>query len=128
MLTKPTIPEICEGELKDYILELIQKDLKNIPDNMFSRRKDIATALLACNKAVGKREKLKEELCKIVQKISFSDVQEHRLSQIGFRIIKGKGHYKLCWGESPYRVVFSATPSDWRFSLKTKTDINKTFF
>ena len=129
MLKKPPIEELCQNEIHDAILDILEEARKNIPENVYNRKRDILDAILASNKSTGEREKLKKELCSIVNDISFSNTQTNRLSRIGFRIIKGKGHYKLCWKEgSPYRVVFSATPSDWRFSQKTKTDISRMFF
>lgn len=128
MLNKPNIEEYCEGEFHDYLLELVKRDLKNIPDSLHCRRKDIASAILAVNKEVGERERTKEDLCKIVPKITYNNPQEGKLSKLGFTVVKGKGHYKLAWHNSPYRVVFSATPSDFRFPDKLKIDLNKIFF
>ncbi|MBO4735898.1 MAG: hypothetical protein J5614_05825, partial [Paludibacteraceae bacterium] len=66
MLKKPNINELCPGELTDYVLELIKRDLKNFPDNYHCRRKDLAQAILACNKEIGNRREIKEALSKEV--------------------------------------------------------------
>ena len=128
MLNKPNIEEYCEGEFKDYLLELIKRDLKSIPESTHCRRRDIASAILAVNKEVGERERTKQELCKLIPKITFNNLQEGKLSKLGFKVIKGKGHYKVAWHDSPYRVTFSATPSDFRFPDKLKIDLTRIFF
>ena len=35
LLRKPLLPEYCEGEIHDFLVELIRKEVKNIPDIAF---------------------------------------------------------------------------------------------
>jgi hypothetical protein len=128
MLTKPKIEEICKDEFRDYLIELVKKDLQNIPADYFCRRREIATAILNCNKETGSRERTKQELCSIIPSITFANTKDGDLSKLGFRLIKGKSHYKLRWKESSYCVIVSATPSDRRFKVNIQADIAKTFF
>ena len=37
MILKPEIPEMCRNEIKDFLLELVQRELRNIPEGMQSR-------------------------------------------------------------------------------------------
>ena len=32
LLRKPLLPEYCEGEIHDFLVELIRKEVKNIPE------------------------------------------------------------------------------------------------
>ena len=128
MLNKPQIEELCDGEFNDYILELIKRDVRNIPEGTCCRRRDIGNAILACNQEVGERERVKKELCNIIPKITFNNLQEGKLSKLGFQLIKGKTHFKLSWKGGEYRVTFSATPSDHRFQNKIKVDVGHVFF
>lgn len=55
MILKPEIPEIRQDEIKDFILELVQRELRNIPEGTQPRRKELCEAVLAVNAENGGR-------------------------------------------------------------------------
>lgn len=124
MLNKPNIVELCNGELKDYLIELVKRDLQNIPQDMRCRRRDLAEAILACNKETGVRNELKTIVGDAVMR--WSPSSGDHLTKYGFVTTKGKNHYKLKWGQ--YFVSIATSPSDRRSAINTKADSIKTFF
>ncbi|MBR4663373.1 MAG: flavodoxin family protein, partial [Lentisphaeria bacterium] len=41
MILNPEIPEMCRNEIEDFLLELVQRELRNIPEGTQSRRYNI---------------------------------------------------------------------------------------
>lgn len=46
MILKPDIPEMCRNEIRDFVLELVQRELRNIPKGTLTRRKELCEAIL----------------------------------------------------------------------------------
>ena len=126
MLNKPKLEELCHDEFRDYVIELIQKDLSNIPPTMHCRRRDIAEALLACNKATGERQEIKQAVCNSVMNWSPSAVDH--LTKYGFYTTKGRTHYKLRWRDCAHVMSISTSPSDRRNGANAKADATRIFF
>ena len=124
MLNKPNINELCPGELTDYVLELVKRDLKNIPSDHRCRRKDLAEAILSCNKETGNRQEIRDALSKEV--LNWSPSSGSHLTRYGIATIKGRTHYKIKWGA--YCVSIAASPSDRRSLINTRSDAEHTFF
>lgn len=38
MILNPEIPEMCRNEIEDFLLELVQRELRNIPEGTQYRR------------------------------------------------------------------------------------------
>ena len=124
MLNKPNIEEFCKDEFHDYLLELVKRDLQNLPPDLRCRRRDLAEAILACNKETGERNKLKDAVSDAMMNWS-SSTGDH-LTKYGFITTKGRTHYKLKRGS--YFVSISASPSDRRSASNTRADAIRTFF
>ena len=55
MIVKPEIPEMCRNEIRDFVLELVQRELRNIPKGTLTRRKELCEAILTVNRESGDR-------------------------------------------------------------------------
>ena len=126
MINKPQLPELCQDEFHDYIIELIRKDLQNIPTTMHCRRRDLAEALLSCNKETGNRERIKQELCHLMLDWSPSSVDH--ISKYGFYTTKGRTHYKLKGKGCAHVMSISTSPSDRKNAANAKADAARIFF
>ena len=93
MIVKPEIPEMCRNEIRDFVLELVQRELRNIPEGTQSRRKELCEALLAVNRESGERAKLREETGILVKEWKAQTEQIAGLERLGFSVTKGKKHY-----------------------------------
>ena len=113
-MKSPMIQELCNGEIDDFLLELVQKELQNIPPDMRCRRRELCEALIACNKEEGERRKLRDGLLAILRSWNASPGQIRKLERLGFRVTTGRTHMKVRWNESPYHLVVPASPSDHR--------------
>ena len=128
MMTKPEIPEMCRNEIRDFVLELIQRELRNIPDGMQSRRKELCEAILAVNAESGERARLREEAGNLVKAWKAQEEQIVGLEGLGFSITKGKKHYKMRWRDSGYFKTLSASPSDFRTGANGFAEMLAKFF
>ena len=128
MLKKPAIDEICQDEMKDFLLELVASELRNIPADVRNRRKELCEAILACNRETGKRAALCGNVCDIVKNWKAQGEQITKLEALGFTVIKGKKHYKLRWHNSGYFSALSASPSDCRSGANSAADAVSLFF
>lgn len=128
MLNKPPIRELCRDEMKDFVLDLIKKELQSIPVDLHCRRRELCESLLSFNKETGERERIKRNVLSVVSDWSVRRDQISTLESLGFRVIKGKTHYKVIWNDSPYRTTLSSSPSDRRSNQNQIADITKTFF
>ena len=127
MIKKPNIKEYCQDEIRDFILELVQKEQSNINET-FCRRKELCEAILAVNKPTGKREMIKRSALNIIKVWDCKANQIRKLADLGFNVIKGKSHYKVYWDDSAYCTIVGATPSDHRANFRRVADLNRTFF
>lgn len=128
MIVKPEIPEMCRNEIRDFVLELVQRELRNIPEGTQSRRKELCEALLAVNKESGERAKLREETGNLVKEWKARTEQIAGLERLGFSVTKGKKHYKMRWQDSGYFKTLSASPSDVRTGANGLAEMLATFF
>ena len=128
MILKPEIPEMCRNEVRDFILELVQRELRNIPEGTQSRRKELCEAILALNAESGERAKLREETGNLVKAWKAQVEQIAGLERLGFTITKGKKHYKMRWHDSGYFKTLSASPSDFRTGANGLAEMLAKFF
>ena len=128
MILKPEIPEMCRNEIKDFLLELVQRELRNIPEGTQSRRKELCEAILALNAESGERAKLREETGNLVKAWKAQAEQIAGLERLGFTITKGKKHYKMRWQESGYFKTLSASLSDFRTGANGLAEMIAKFF
>ncbi|MFA6716681.1 MAG: hypothetical protein WC082_00890 [Victivallales bacterium] len=127
-LEKPNIPEFCEGEMRDFILELVQKEIKTIPAGNECRRRELCEAILAANRESGKRGEIRDAATEILKTWKAQGTQIGALTKLGFTITQGKKHYKLRWNQSQYFITLTATPSDGRGGANSASDFNRKFF
>lgn len=128
MIVKPEIPEMCRNEIRDFVLELVQRELRNIPEGTQSRRKELCEALFAVNKESGERAKLREETGILVKEWKAQTEQIAGLERLGFSVTKGKKHYKMRWQDSGYFKTLSVSPSDVRTGANGLAEMLATFF
>lgn len=102
LMLKPEIPEMCQSEIRDFVIELVQRELRNIPEGTQSRRKELCEAILAVNAGSGERAKLRDEAENLVKAWKAQEEQIAGLERQGFAVTKGKKHYKMRWRDSGY--------------------------
>jgi len=124
----PNIRELCPGEVNDFLLGLVQKELHNIPPNTFCRRRDLCEAILACNHVEGSRTRIKEEMQSILKTWSARQSEINKLEALGFNITKGKTHYKIRFNNSVYFSALPTSPSDHRGGSNSATHAVNAFF
>ena len=127
-MLKPEIPEMCRNEIRDFILELIQRERRNIPAGVQSRRKELCEAILSVNAESGERAKLREEAGNLVKAWKAQGEQIAGLERLGFSVTKGKKHYKMRWRDSGYFKTLSASPSDFRTGANGLSEMLAIFF
>ena len=128
MLKKPAIDEMCRDEMKDFILELVERELRNLPPDSRCRRKELCEAILATNRETGNRAALCKNACEAVKNWQARNEQIAKLEALGFTVIKGKKHYKLRWHDSGYFTALSASPSDHRSGANSVAETISLFF
>jgi hypothetical protein len=106
--------ELCEGEVNDFILELVQNCLNNIPPDVHNRRRELCEEILKYNYPTGKRAQAKERLTNVLKTWCARQDQINQLENMGFTVTKGRTHYKVRWRNSSYFAAIPATPSDRR--------------
>ena len=128
LLRKPLLPEYCEGEIHDFLVELIRKEVKNIPEETKCRRREICEALLSVNHEIGVRAALRNEACTVLKGWNAQESQISALEKLGFGVTKGRKHYKLRRDNSAFFTSVSATPSDKRAGANLTAEFVKLFF
>lgn len=124
--------ELYEGEIKDVILKLIEKE-RNLMDSSqnlnTSRKFHILQDVLCLNTQTGKDDEISECLENIIDKSgNINAQQKRRLIELGFEI-GGKKHYKVIFNEDErYAFTLSKTPGDYRTNLNTLKDAVNTLF
>ena len=119
---------MCPDEIRDFVLELVRRELQNLPEEELSRRKELCQALLAVNKESGHRAKLREAAGALVKEWRAQKEQIVGLERLGFTVTKGKKHYKLRWNDSGYFKTLSASPSDHRSGANGLSELVTKFF
>lgn len=128
IIAKPETRELCNGEIHDFLLELVEKELRNLPPDELSRRKEICEALLRCNRKVGVRDAMRTDLASVMKCWNASHKQIDTLEGYGFRVIRNRTHFKVRWNESPYFKTLSCSPSDHRSGANAVSELNRKFF
>ncbi len=128
MLNRTQIPEMCQDEIKDFLLGLVRKELKNLPADENCRKKDLCEAVLAVNREKGERQRLFQSAGEILKDWKAQEAQIAALEKLGFTVIKGRKHYKMRFRELPYQVIISASPSDKRSGANNISELEKLFF
>lgn len=128
MLKQPEIRELCQGEIRDFILELVEKELRNIPADLHCRRRELCETILAYNRPVGNRTAVKQKVLGILKQWDAKKEHISSLESFGFNIVKGKTHYKMRWNNSTYCTSLSSSASDRRANLNSIQDATRTFF
>lgn len=129
IITKPEIKEICDGEIHDFILELVEQALEKAPQYQTNRRKELCQALLAANRVVGKRDTMCKNVGAVLKTWNASHKQVSILKKYGFSLNRGNnGHYKLRWNDSPYFETLSGSPSDHCSGRNASTTFKYNFF
>lgn len=124
----PSIREICPGEMNDFLVELVRKELRNIPPDFRCRRKELCEAFLTCNCEVGNRLHMKEGMKSILQQWKQRQDQVAGLERLGFQMTKGKTHWKIRIPESNYFATLAATPGDHKSGWNAATNAISVFF
>ena len=128
MIVKPEIPEMCRDEIRDFVLELIRHELQRLPEDQFSRRRELCTALLAANPECGERARIAREAVALIRDWRAQEIQISGLERLGFTVTKGRKHYKVRWRGSGYFKTLSTTPSDFRTGANGESQFLGTFF
>ena len=128
MLNKPNIEEMCRDEVRDFLLELVGRELQNLPADARCRRKELCEAILAANRATGERARLRRGICDAVKNWKAQGEQVTAIERLGFTVIKGRKHYKVRWHESGYFKSLSASPSDSRTGANSVAEVISLFF
>ena len=104
--------ELYEGEIKDHILETIQKQLQQVKKG--TRKELILQDILESNEASGALEEKRTEIKRILKGYTkVGDSLKRDLKAYGFIITKDGGHYKLTYkGDSRYLFTMAASGSD----------------
>ena len=116
--------EFFSGEIKEFILEAVWKELKNTKAQ--TRKADVLNDILRSNGgyqnlASQRGEKLKNGLRGYS---SLSGPQKRVLEELGFTLSKEGGHYKaIYYGDGRYRATLAATPSDKRAGMNAASEI-----
>lgn len=119
---------MCRNEVRDFIIELVQRELRNVPEGMQSRRKELCEAILAINAESGERAKLRDAAGNLVKAWKAQEEQISGLERLGFTVTKGKKHYKMRWRDSGYFKTLSASPSDFRSGANGLAEMLAKFF
>lgn len=117
-------------EQKDIVLDILQKELKNLQGvKGNSRRKDILESLLKSNEAGGLREEKLQLLQEAMGSYRGMDSStKSKLEEVGFAI-KMKNHYALLFFDDPrYNCTCAKTPSDQRAGMNNVKTIEKLCF
>lgn len=104
--------ELFEGEIKDQILEMLNKQLGHVKKK--TRKEHILQDILECNEPTGALNAKREEIKRILK--GYTKVGEslkRDLRDFGFVITKDGGHYKLTYnGDSRYLYTMATSGSD----------------
>lgn len=127
-LKKPSSPEFCDDEIRDFILELVSRALKDIPAGEECRRRELCEAILSVNRESGERARLRDSADEILKDWKAQESQIASLEKLGFTITQGRKHYKLRRGKAGYFVTLTASPSDHRGGANSVSEFNRKFF
>lgn len=117
------IEEVFLGELREIVLSVLKEGCEIAQNAGRERRAALLSQLLVQNTPSRELDSRKNELRQILKDAgSFADVHTIRaLEKIGFRLISGKKHWKLEYGN--VRMPIAKTPSDYRSNLNSANAI-----
>ena len=120
--------DMYEGEIKDLVISLIEKEEKNTPD--LTRKKDILKSLLAANELTNKKEDILSHIKTAFRNYkTLTGSQKMLLESLGFRVDVSGDHYKIHFKDDDrYLVVLSRTASDHREGRNFTSCISTTMF
>lgn len=124
----PAITELCHGEIQDFVLDLVQKELRNIPPNVYNRRREICESILKCNHIEGNSAKVRDTMVSVLKTWSARQSEINELEALGFHITQGRTHYKMRFNNSIYFSSLPTTPGDRRTGSNTATHAVSAFF
>ena len=93
-LNQPSIPEFCDGEIRDFVLELVGRALKEIPAEKECRRRELCEALLSANRESDERARLRDAADEILKDWKAQESQITAQEKLGFTVTQGRKHYK----------------------------------
>lgn len=104
--------ELYEGEIKDHILETLQKQMQQVKKG--TRKELILQDILESNELTGALEEKRAEIKRILKGYTkVGDSLKRDLKAYGFIITKDGGHYKLTYkGDSRYLFTMASSGSD----------------
>lgn len=104
--------ELYEGEIKDHILETLQKQMQQVKKG--TRKELILQDILESNELTGALEEKRTEIKRILKGYTkVGDSLKRDLKAYGFIITKDGGHYKLTYkGDSRYLFTMASSGSD----------------
>lgn len=122
--------EFFEGEIKDMILELLEREKKQMdddPNQVGWRIYHVLKAILAENEITGKGKILETDLKDILSRVGRLNAKDkRRLQELGF-ISKDRKHNKLYFhGDGRYMITLGKTPGDGRASANAASEAVKT--
>ena len=122
--------EFFEGEIKDVILELLEREKKQMdddPNQVGWRIYHVLKAILAENEITGKGKILETDLKDILSRVGRLNAKDkRRLQELGF-ISKDRKHNKLYFhGDGRYMITLGKTPGDGHASPNAASEAVKT--
>ena len=127
-LNKPSLPEFCDGVIRDFLLELVGRVQKEIPAGKECRRRELCEAILPANRKSGERARFRDAVDEILKDWKAQEAQIAALEKLGFTVTQGRKHYKLRRDKADYFVTLPASPSDHRGGANSVSDFNWKFF
>lgn len=120
--------ELYDGEIKDYILSVIEEQLSKSKEN--TRKYDVLKDILHSNQYEKTGKKRRETIKRLLKNYKGMDAKlRQELIQLGFKITEDGKHYKLTYyGDERYQTVVGKTPSDVRAGKNNASIIANTMF
>ncbi len=120
--------DIYEGEVREIVLDILDKSLKNIPEN--SRRYHIVKDLLAKNEWEHLPAKRREELKRILKDYRVLDKSSRSdLLKLNIKVTDGGKHYKWHYGKDRrYTETAPKTSSDVRVGKNMASQLSNGWF
>lgn len=107
--------DLYPGEIKDIVLSILNKELKNGVKEK-SRRGHVLQDLLTANDYQGLAKKKEEDIARVLNNYNSMNKKTRKaLEEFGFQIEEDGKHYRLTYyGDDRYKTTLAKTPSDAR--------------
>lgn len=128
LIIKGDEKELYEGEQKDMLIYLLEKEYKNTRNTEVQK---IIENILQDNAKIGKRDQLLKEIESILIKSQQLNTNIlDKLRKCGICLEKSNGnHYDGCFfDDKRYTLTVASSPSDMYFNKQTVRNIKKFFF